>query len=156
MPQAAASGTLMLAYSYNNDAGEAKTGTVSIPYKATTDNSVTGTANPTSLNVMTGTTTPITVTFVTSDQNPASVFTITSPLSPLPAGWSTGSSTLSCTSVTTGTSCQLALSYAPSAGDSGSLTFSYSYTNNSGIAKTGMVTIPYTATVPPPPPPPTP
>ena len=150
-PQAAASGTLMVAYSYNNDAGEAKTGTVSIPYKATTDNSVTGTASPTSLNVMTGTTTPVTVNFVTSDGNPASAFTITSPLSPLPAGWSTGSSTLSCTSVTTGTSCQLALSYAPTAADSGSITLAYGYANNSGIAKAGMVTIPYTATAPPPP-----
>jgi hypothetical protein len=58
---------------------------------------------------------------------------------------------LSCTSVTTGTNCQLALSYAPSAADSGSLTFTYGYTNNSGIAKTGTVIIPYTATVPPPP-----
>jgi hypothetical protein len=103
------------------------------------------------LNVMTGTTTPVTVNFVTSDGNPASTFTITSPLSPLPAGWSTGSSTLSCTSVTTGTSCQLALSYAPTAADSGSITLTYGYANNSGIAKAGMVTIPYTATAPPPP-----
>ena len=148
-PQAAANGTLMLSYSYNNDAGEAKTGTVSIPYKATTDNTVTGTANPASLNVSVSaaTTTPVTVTFVTSDGNPASALSIAAAsLSPLPAGWSTGSSAFSCTNVTTGAGCQLSLSYAPIATDSGTLTLNYSYTNNSGIAKTGAVTIPYTAT----------
>ena len=146
-PQAAANGTLMLSYSYDNDAGEPKTGTVSIPYKATADNTVNGTANPAALNVTTGTSTPVTVTFVTSDGNPASAFSIaTASLSPLPAGWSSGSSTFSCTTVTTGTGCQLTLSYAPTAADSGSLTLSYSYTNNSGIAKTGTVIVPYTAT----------
>ena len=146
-PQGAANGTLMLAYSYNNDAGEAKTGTVSIPYKATTDNTVNGTASPTALSVTTGSTTPVTVTFVTSDGNPASGFSVAAAsLSPLPAGWSTGSSAFSCTSVTTGTGCQLTLSYAPSATDSGSLPLNYSYTNNSGMVKTGTVTVPYTAT----------
>jgi hypothetical protein len=146
-PQAAANGTLILAYSYNNDAGEAKTGTVSIPYKATTDNTVNGTASPASLNVTTGTNTPVTVTFVTSDANPASTFSIVpASLSPLPAGWHTGSSAFSCTAVTTGTGCQLTLSYAPTVADSGTLTLSYSYTNNSGIPKTGTVTVPYTAT----------
>ena len=146
-PQAAANGTLMLAYSYNNDAGEAKTGTVSIPYKATTDNTVNGSASPASVNVTTGMSTPVTVTFVSSDGNPASAFSVAAAsLSPLPAGWSSGSSTFSCTAVTTGTGCQLSLSYTPTATGSGSRTLSYSYTNNSGIAKTGTVTVPYTAT----------
>src|SRR5581483_1428618 len=147
MPRAAASGTLMLAYSYNNDAGEAKTGTVSVPYKATTNNVVTDTVSPASLNVKAGTTTPVTVTFATSDANPASAFSIAaSALALLPAGWGAASGALNCTIVTTGTSCQLALSYAPTAAGSGSLTLPYSYTNNSGIAKTGTVILPYTAT----------
>ena len=146
-PQAAANGTLMLAYTYDNDAGEAKTGTVSIPYKATTDNTVTGSASPASLTVATGTSTPVTVTFVTSDGNPASAFSVTAAsLSPLPAGWSTGSSSFGCTTVTSGTGCQLTLGYSPTATDSGALTLSFNYTNNSGIAKTGSVTVPYTAT----------
>lgn len=146
-PQAAANGTLMLAYSYNNDAGKAKTGTVSIPYKATTDNTVMGTASPTPVNVNTGTTTPVTVTFVTSDGNPASGFSIDpAALSSLQAGWTAGSSTLNCATVTTGTSCQLTLSYAPTAVDSGSISLGYSYTNNSGIAKTGSVVFTYNAT----------
>jgi hypothetical protein len=36
--------------------------------------------------------------------------------------------------------------------DSGNLALAFSYTNNSGIAKTGSIAIQYTATVPPPPP----
>jgi hypothetical protein len=46
--------------------------------------------------------------------------------------------------------CELALSYAPTAADSGTVTLGFSYTNNSGTAKTGTISIPYTATVPPP------
>ena len=148
-PQGAANGTLMLAYSYNNDAGEAKTGTVSIPYKATTDNSVTGTANPSSVNVSVsaGTTTPVTVTFITSDGNPASDLSITAAtLSSLPAGWSAGSSALNCASLTVATVCQLTLSYTPMATDAGSVTLNFSYSNDSGMVKPGTVTIPYTAT----------
>jgi hypothetical protein len=75
---------------------------------------------------------------------------VTSGLSPLPAGWGSGSSTFTCSSITTGTGCQISLSYAPTAADSGSLTLAFGYTNNSGVAKTGNVVISYTATVPPP------
>ena len=149
-PTAAVNGSLAIAYSYNNDAGEAKTGTANIPYVATTNNTVNATASQSSLNVLTGSTTPVTVTFVTDDGNPASALTVTSGLSPLPAGWSSGSGTFTCSSLTTGTGCQIVLSYAPTAADSGSLTLAFGYTNNSGVAKTGTIVIPYTATVPPP------
>jgi hypothetical protein len=149
-PTAAANGSLALAYKYNNDAGESKTGTVNIPYVATTNNNVDATASLNSLSVLTGSTTPITVTFVTDDGNPASALTVTG-LSPLPAGWSSGSSTFTCASVSTGTGCQISLGYAPTAADSGNLTLTFSYTNNSGTTKTGNIMIPYVATVPPPP-----
>ena len=46
---------------------------------------------------------------------------------------------------------QISLSYAPAVADSGSLTLTFGYTNNSGIAKTGNIAVAYTATVPPPP-----
>jgi hypothetical protein len=154
-PTVAENGSLALAYKYSNDAGEAKTGTVNIPYVATTNNTVDATASLNILSVLTGTTTPITITFVTDDGNPASALTVTG-LSPLPAGWSSGSSTFTCASITTGTGCQISLSYAPTLADSGSLALGFSYTNNSGIAKTGSIAIQYTASAPPPPPPPTP
>ena len=145
-PTGADSGTLALAYGYVNDAGQSKTGTVNIPYLATTDNNVAATPSPTSLAVLTGSTTPVTVTFVTDDGNPASNLTVTSGLSPLPTGWSSTASTLSCAIVSTGTGCQLSLSYAPTAADSGTLNLGYSYTNNSGLAKTGTLTLGYAAT----------
>ena len=148
-PQGAANGTLMLAYSYNNDAGEAKTGTVSIPYKATTDNSVTWTANPTAINVSAsaGTTTPVTVTFITSDGNPASDLSITAAaFSALPPGWSTGSTAFNCTSLIVASVCQLTLNFTPVGTGAGAATLNFSYTNDSGIAKTGVVAIPYFVT----------
>jgi hypothetical protein len=143
-PTGADSGTLALGYGYVNDAGQARTGTVNIPYRATTDNNVEATSSPTTLSVTTGTTTPVTVTLVTDDGNPASALTITAGLTPLPPGWS-GASTFGCSSVSTGTGCQLSLSYAPTAVDSGTLTLGYSYTNNSGMMKTGTLAIGYTA-----------
>lgn len=144
-PTHADSGTLALAYDYVNDAGQARTGTVNIPYRATTNNTVEGTSSPTTLSVVTGTTTPVTVTLVTDDGNPASHLMITSGLTPLPAGWSSSVSTFGCSSVSTGTGCQLSLSYAPTAADAGTLTLAYSYTNNSGMMKTGTLAIGYTA-----------
>lgn len=144
-PAVAGSGTLALAYRYINDAGQARTGTVDIPYRATTNNTVAATSSPATLAVTVGTATPVTVTLVTDDGNPASGLTITSGLTPLPAGWSTNASTFSCTAVSTGTGCQLALSYAPTAMDTGTLTLGYSYTNNSGMPKTGMLAIAYSA-----------
>lgn len=144
-PSAAASGTLALAYEYNNDAGEAQTGSVNIPYKATTNNTVDATSTPGTVSVPTSSTTPVNITFVTDDGNPASNLTVTSDLTALPAGWSSAASSLSCPSVSTGTGCQLSLSYAPTAVASGTLTLAYSYTNNSGIVKTGTVALAYTA-----------
>jgi hypothetical protein len=150
-PIGAENGTLSLAYQYVNDAGEAKTGTVNIPYLATTNNTVDATSSPSVLAVLTGSTTPVTITFVTDDGNPATDLTVTSGLIPLLPGWSSAATTFTCPSVSTGTGCQLSMSYAPLAAATGSLTLAYSYTNNSGIAKTGTIALGYTATVPPPP-----
>jgi len=142
------SGTLNLAYSYINNAGETKTGTVNIPYRATTNDTVVGTATPTALSVLTGDTATVNITFATNDGNPASALTVTSGLNPLPAGWSSTGMSFNCTSVSNGTNCQLPLSYAPTAADSGTLTIAYSYVNDAGIAGPGSVSVAYTATQP--------
>ncbi|MEP6548712.1 MAG: hypothetical protein ABJD53_14715 [Gammaproteobacteria bacterium] len=145
-PTAAGNGTLILAYSYNNNAGESKTGSVNIAYQATTDNNIVGTANPISLTVSSGSSTTVSTTFTTDDGNPASDLAVTSDLTTLPSGWSTPSTALTCALVSTGSSCLLNLTYAPTAADSGTLSLTYSYKNDSGSAKTGSVSIPYTAT----------
>jgi len=145
-PAAAGTGTLVLSYSYRNNAGEAKTGTVSVPYRATTDENVVGTPSQNPLAVAVGSLTPVTVTFTTDDGNLASALSVTSGLTALPAGWSSTSTSFSCASVSVGTGCQLALTYAPTAPAGGTLTFGFTYTNNLGIVKSGTVTLAYSAT----------
>ena len=145
-PTAAASGTLTLGYTYLNDAGESKSGSIAVPYRATTNDSVVGAPNPTSLAVMTGSSTSLTVSFATDDGNPATALSVTSGLRSLPAGWSSTSSSFTCASVSTAGSCQLALTYAPPNPASGTVALGFTYTNDSGTVKTGTVSIPYAAT----------
>jgi hypothetical protein len=145
-PGAAGSGTLILNYSYDNNAGEPKTGSVSIPYWATTNDNIINTPSPTSLAVTVGSNTPVNVIFTTDDGNPVSGLSLTSTL---PSGWSSTSSSLPCATVSTGTSCQLSLAYAPTAVANGMLSLTYAYNDDSGTPKTGSVNIPYVASPPP-------
>jgi hypothetical protein len=146
-PAAADAGTLALNYAYLNDAGIAKTGSVNVPYLATTNDNVVGTASPSGqINAVSGAGSQnVVVTFTTDDSNLASGLSVTSGLASLPAGWSSPSSSFTCASVSVGTACQLTLSYAPSVAGIGILTFGFSYTNDSGTVKTGTVTVHYTA-----------
>lgn len=144
-PTAAASGSLTLTYSYVNNAGEPKTGSLNVPYRATTDDNVVGTPSQSPLAVLVGSNTTVNVTFTTDDGNPASALVVTSDLSSLPSGWSSAATSFSCSSMSVGTGCQLALAYAPTTTATGTLTLGFSYLNNSGITKSGTVAIPYTA-----------
>ncbi len=145
-PGAADSGTLALSYSYINDAGQAKTGTVNIAYRATTNDSIFGTANPNPVAAIIGSSNPVIITFTTNDGNLANNLLLTSDLGALPGDWSSSSGSFSCMSVSTGAACQLSLTYAPTAAAAGTLSLSYNYTDDSGTPKTGSVSIPYTAT----------
>ena len=145
-PPAADSGTLALSYSYINDAGQAKTGTVNIAYRATTNDSIVGTANPNPVAAMIGSSNPVTVIFTTDDGNLANNLLLTSDLGALPGDWSSSSGTFSCANVSTGTACQLNLTYTPTAAAASTLSLTYSYNDDSGTPKTGSVSIPYTAT----------
>jgi hypothetical protein len=98
----------------------------------------------TSLNVPISSTTPVTITFTTDDTNVATLLSVTSAdLTMLPTGWTSSATSLACSSVSTGTSCQLPLTYMPTASGAGMLSIAFSYTNNAGIQKTGM-TVPVT------------
>jgi hypothetical protein len=147
-PAAADNGTVPLQYSYKNNAGESKTGTVSIAYRATTDDNIVGTPNPSALGVRTGSSTNVAVTFTTDDGNPASGLVVTSALGSLPAGWSSAPNSLSCATISTGSGCMLSLTYAPTVAAAGTLTLAFSYANDSGFLKTGTVSIPYSAMTP--------
>jgi hypothetical protein len=71
---------------------------------------------------------------------------VTSGLSTLPTGW-TGPAAFSCSTLSTGTGCQLNLTYAPTAAGSGTVTLAFGYTDNAGVAKTGSVNIAFSARV---------
>jgi hypothetical protein len=144
-PPAAGSGSLALGYSYRNNAGEAKTGTVNIAYRATTDDNIVAAPSPNSLAVSAGSNTSVTVTFTTDDGNAASALSITTALDSLPAGWSAASTSFACSAVSVGTGCLLSLLYAPTIADSGALSLQYSYLNDSGLPKSGTVLVPYIA-----------
>jgi hypothetical protein len=142
-PTALDSGTLTLNYSYLNNAGEARMGTVGIPYRTTTDDNVVGTSSPTSLAVATGSSNTVTVTFITDDGNLAG--DLAANLSALPADWSAMAGTFTCAAVSVGTGCQVSLAYAPTGPANSTLSFGFSYTNSAGMTKTGTVSIPYSA-----------
>ncbi len=146
-PTAAGSGSLTVAYTYHNNAGEAKSGTVDIPYRATTDDSILAHASPSPFSINTGASTNVTVTFTTDDSNPASNLSVTG-LDVLPGAWSTASSSFSCSVVDGGTGCVLTLTYAPTMVESGMLTLPFTYVNDSGFSKSGTATITYAATTP--------
>jgi hypothetical protein len=143
-PLTADSGTLQLTFGYNASSGAAKTGTVSIPYAATTSDNLVYAVSPTApiSAVVNSPSTPVTVTFTTDDGNPATAIAITSGLGTLPAGW-TGPATFSCATASTGTGCQLTLNYAPTVNGSGTVSLGYGYNDDSGAAKSGTVNINY-------------
>ncbi len=136
-------GTLNLGYSYLNNAGESKSGTVGIPYQTTTNDNVVGTANPTTEAAVTGGSNAVAVTFTTDDGNFASG--LSADLSALPLGWSAPAGSFTCASVSVGSACQVSLTYAPTAAASGTLAFGFSYVNSAGTSKTATVSIPYSA-----------
>jgi len=142
-PAAVDNGTLMLEYSYVNNAGEAKSGSLGIPYRTTTNDNVVGSSNPSSLAVAAGSSNPAVVTFNTDDGNVAENLSVD--LTTLPADWSAPASTLTCATVSVGTGCQVSLSYAPTIAESATLSFGFSYTDSAGTMKTGTVSIPYSA-----------
>ncbi|HEX3951814.1 MAG TPA: hypothetical protein VHW95_18340 [Steroidobacteraceae bacterium] len=142
-PTGVDNGTLNLTYSYLNNAGDAKTGSVAIPYQTTTNDNVAGAASPLSVTAATGSINPVTVTFDTDDGNIAGA--LTADLSLLPADWSAPASSFACATVSVGSGCQMSLTYAPTAAASGTLAIGFSYVNSAGTTKTGTVSIPYSA-----------
>jgi hypothetical protein len=147
-PTALGNGTLTLNYAYDDDAGVAQTGTLNVPYEATTNDNVTATPSSTGqVNAVVGMgTQTVTVTFTTDDGRLATDLQMTSGLAALPAGWTSSANPFACSTLSSGSGCQLTLTYTPTAMAAGTLTLDYSYKNNANQAKTGSLAIPYRAT----------
>src|ERR1700730_5992445 len=71
-PGAASSGMLPLNYTYNDDSGAPKSGSVSISYRATATDNVVAAPDHSTLSVMVGSSATDNVTFTTDDGNTAS------------------------------------------------------------------------------------
>lgn len=148
-PTAAGAGAVVLTYRYLNNAGESKSGSVNLAYRATENDNVQWTASMVPSWVRTGSVNPVNITFQTDDGNPASALVLTSSLASLPAGWTSQATTFNCASVSAGTVCTLPLTYAPTqASIGGTLALGYSYVNDAGYPATGTVTITYGAFTP--------
>jgi hypothetical protein len=147
-PTALTAGTLSLRYGYNDAGGVTNFGVLNIPYAATTNDNVMGTASPSGqITAMLGSPgLPVSVTFTTDDGRLATALQLTSSLTALPAGWSAGTGAFSCNVVMSGAICQLMLTYAPTGVDNGTLNLAYAYVNNAGEPKSGSVGIPYQTT----------
>jgi hypothetical protein len=147
-PTTVGNGTLTLQCVFVDNAGVGRTPgpCLTIPYAATPANNVIATTSPAGqINAGVGTgSQSVNVNFTTDDGNAATNLT----LSPgtLPPGWSSTATTLTCGIVSTGSGCQLGLTYAPTAPGSGTLILSYNYTDDSGAARTGALNIPYSTT----------
>lgn len=146
-PATRGGGTLALQYSYLSNAGVAKTGAVEIVYSATTHNNIVSTVFPAGqVAAVLGSHKVITVAFAVDDGNPISDLAVTTDLARLPAGWSASAPTFSCSSVSLGQVCELPLTFSPTVPASGTLSLSYSYRDDSGAAKSGLLDIGYKAT----------
>jgi len=140
---AVASGTLALDFSYTDDSGAARTGSVAVAYSAVAPAAVTAAATPASANsTFIGSTSAVSVVFNAM----GGVATNLQVTSPLPTGWTLAGGTLPCAQVSGGNSCEATLNYAPvSATSATTLTLQYAYTDNFGNARTGQLNIPYSA-----------
>ena len=110
-PNAVGNGTVSLTYSFVNAGGTSMSGTVAIPYSATSSDDVVATAAPTGQIIAAANSgsQAVTVTFDTNDGQAATGLALTNPLNSLPAGWSSTATSFTCASVSTGNGCQLAL-----------------------------------------------
>jgi hypothetical protein len=111
---------------------------------ATATSSVAGT-----MAVTVGASQTVSVVFTSSDALAITGFAVSGSLGSLPAGWS-GPGTFSCAAVGPGSGCVMALTYAPTAIDSGTLTLNCVYIANSGLARTPgpCFTLTYAAVAP--------
>jgi hypothetical protein len=147
-PTATGGGTLTVNYSFTDDSGANKTGSLNLPYRSTTSNDVVATAAPSGqvTAVQKSGTQAVAVTFTTDDGKPASQLRVTTDLSALPAGWSSAAKGFACAGVGTGNGCRLALDYAPRTLAAGTLSLGYSYVDGSGSAQNGLLNVAYAAT----------
>src|SRR3984885_9868788 len=121
-PTAVGSGTLTIDYVFVSNATLPSTGgSVTITYTATAHNNVIAAASPAGQinGIVGGVNQSVSVSFTPDDGNAATGLTLNTNLAALPPGWSSTATGFSCAIVSTGSGCQLPLTFTPTAGASG-------------------------------------
>ena len=145
-PTAAGTGSVTFKYSYVNNAGTSKTGTATVSYASTSNNTRSRYALPGKPD-RGGSRRAYDRRHYIHDRRRCNGHQLVDhgrferPAAPVGAA----PKSFTCASVSTGSGCVLNLTYAPSAVASGTLALSYAYKDNSGTAKTGPISIAYSA-----------
>jgi len=114
-PTAAGGGTLTLPYTYQDDSGAARSGTVNIPYLASGSGSVAAMPTPAGEVAATvgGAGQQVAVSFTTNDGSTATRLQVSTDLTRLPPGWTSKAGTFSCASVAGAAGCSLRMPRRP-------------------------------------------
>ncbi len=148
-PTAAGSGMLTLPYEFVDNAAQPRTEFfLTIPYIATAHNNVLAAATPSGqINAVAGAgSQTVSINFTTDDGNAATSVALNTDLTALPPGWTSTATSFSCAVVSTGSGCELTLTYAPTAAGGGTLELNYSYVDDTDSPGTGSINIPYSST----------
>jgi hypothetical protein len=140
---------LTLPYEFVDNAAQPRTEfSLTIPYAATAHNNVLATATPSGqINAVAGAgSQTVSINFTTDDGNAATNVALNTDLTALPPGWSSTATSFSCAVVSTGSGCELTLTYAPTAAGGGTLELDYSYVDDTDSPGTGSINIPYSST----------
>lgn len=140
-------GTLALAYSYTDNAGSTKNGTLDIPYVARVHNSVVATPSQAMpFNVAIGQSEALTLTFTTDDGHPMRwVEVVTDLANDLPADWSANRTEMRCEHVSTGNGCQLVLEYSPTSAANSSFMLQFGWEDGAGRTDNASIPISFNA-----------
>ena len=135
-------------YSYRDNKGNARTGSVAIAYAALAVNAATATLLPGGpVRGVAGKTSSVVLNFGTNDGSPATALHVENDPASLPEGWTATGGGLDCANFGAGASCQLPLSYAPMSTTPASvLVINYRYKDSGGKDQAATAAIDYSAT----------
>ena len=135
-------------YSYRDNKGSARTGSIAIAYSAMSANAATATLLPGGLvRGMAGKTSSVVLNFGTNDGSPATALHVESDPVSLPAGWTITGGGLDCANFGAGASCQMGLTYAPvTYAPASVLVIKYRYKDSGGKEQAATASIDYSAT----------
>ena len=140
---------LTLNYTYTDNTGAARMGSINIPYSTTSSNTVGATASPAGqiTAAIKGGSQAVAIDVHHRRRQDRVESLRHDETRRAPGGLEAAARAASnAASVSTGNGCQLMLSYAPAVLGNGTLALNYAYDDDAGVAQTGTLNLPYEAT----------